>query len=63
MKVQLKREGEIINLPRLAIEINGVIYRLSESVDGQLIVNKVSIDGNDDYLKIHPRSGNEINLS
>ena len=29
----------------------------------RLTVNKISIDGNDDYIRVHPRSGNEIDVS
>jgi hypothetical protein len=63
MKLQLKRNAEIIDIKNIAISLNNTIYRISEDIEGRLIINKVSIDGNDDYVKIHPRSGNEIALS
>lgn len=62
MKIQIKRQEEFIEVTNATIEINGNRYRLSESIDGRLIVNKISIDGNDDYIRIYPRSGNEIEV-
>lgn len=63
MKIQLDRIEIFKDVKNLKIELNGVVYRISESVDGKLNINKVSLDGDDDYLRIHPRSGNEIELS
>jgi hypothetical protein len=63
MKIQIKRQEEFIDVTTATIEINGNRYRLSETIDGRLTINKISLDGNDDYIKIHPRSGNEIDVS
>jgi hypothetical protein len=63
MKIQTKRQEEFIDVTTATIEINGNRYRLSETFDGRLTVNKISIDGNDDYIRVHPRSGNEIDVS
>ena len=63
MKTQTKRNEEFIDLYSVTIEIEGNRYRLSQSVDGRLIVNKISLDGNDDCMRVHPRSGNEIEIS
>lgn len=63
MKTKIKRGEEFIDLSSITIEIEGKIYRLSQSIDGRLIVNKISLDGNDDYIRVHPRSGNEIEIS
>lgn len=63
MKLQLKREGEIIDIKNFAIEVNGNRYRISETIDGRVTINKYSLDGEDDYIKVHPRSGNEIDIS
>lgn len=63
MKLQTKRQEDFIDVTTATIEINGNRYRLSETIDGRLTVNKISIDGQDDYLKVHPRSGNEIDIS
>lgn len=63
MKVKLKREENFTDSKFTTVEINGCRYRLSESIDGRLKVNKISIDGTDDYIRIHPVSGNEIDLS
>ncbi|MDH4127134.1 MAG: hypothetical protein OEV44_00160 [Spirochaetota bacterium] len=52
-----------------AIEANKIIvyigenrYRLTESIDGKLTVNKMS-DGLNDNINIHPRYANEIEVS
>lgn len=63
MKIQTKRQEEFIDVTTATIEIKGNRYRLSETIDGRLTINKISLDGNDDYIKIHPRSGNEIDVS
>ncbi len=63
MKVQIKRDEDYLELRSVTIEINGCRYRLSETVDNRLKVNKISLDGTDDYVRIHPTSGNEIDIS
>jgi hypothetical protein len=63
MKIQLKRDGEILEIKNFAIEVNGNRYRISETIEGRVTINKVSIDGDDDCIKVHPRSGNEIDVS
>ena len=63
MKIQLKRDGEILEIKKFAIEVNGNRYRISETIEGRVTINKVSTDGDDDYIKVHPRSGNEIDVS
>jgi len=63
MKIQIKRQEGFIDVTTATIEINGNRYRLSETIDGRLTVNKISIDGDDDYIRVHPRSGNEIDVS
>lgn len=37
-------------------------YTLKETNDGRLQINKVS-DGDSDLIRVHPRTGNEIELS
>jgi len=63
MKIQIKRDEEYIEVRNATIEINGNRYRLSESIDGRLTINKISLDGTDDYMRVHPKSGNEIDIS
>lgn len=62
MKIQTKRQEDFIDVTTATIEINGNRYRLSETIDGRLTINKISIDGDDDYIRVHPRSGNEIDV-
>ena len=63
MKVKLKREENFTDFESVTIEINGNRYRLSETVDKRLKVNKISLDCCDDYIRVHPCTGNEIDLS
>ena len=63
MKIQLKRDGEVLEIKNFAIEVNGNRYRISETIEGRVTINKYSIDGDDDYIKVRPRSGNEIDVS
>jgi len=63
MKVKLKTEENFTDSKFITIEINGCRYRLSETIDKRLKVNKISLDGCDDYIRVHPTSGNEIDLS
>lgn len=63
MKIQLSRTEQFEEIKNVTIEINGCRYRLSETVDKRLKINKVSIKGDDDYIRVHPTSGNEIDVS
>jgi len=63
MKVKIKRGDDFIESTKVTIEIGDYSYRLSESIDGRLVINKISYVGDDDYVRVHPRSGNEIELS
>ena len=62
MKIKIERQGEIVENKYLVIYIGEDRYRISESIDGKLCINKTS-DGDCDLVQIHPRSGNEIELS
>jgi len=63
MKVKLKREENFTDSKSVTIEIDGNRYRLSETIDKRLKINKISLDGCDDYIRIHPSSGNEVDVS
>lgn len=62
MTIQEERDGDKKEVRRVVVEIDGTRYTLSQSIDKKLTINKVS-DNGDDYLKVYPRSGNEIELS
>ena len=62
MKIKIERQGEIVENKYLVVYIGEDRYRISESIDGKLCINKTS-DGDSDLVQIHPRSGNEIELS
>lgn len=62
MKIKLNRNDELVDVNLLLIYIGDETYRLSESIDGKLNINKTS-DGESDLIRIHPRTGNEIEIS
>lgn len=62
MKVKTKRSEVLIDTTTVTIELNGNRYRLSETVDGKLLINKISIEGGRDSIIVYPRSGNEIEV-
>lgn len=53
-------ERETVSI--LIIYIGDDRYSIKETNDGRLQINKVS-DGETDLIRIHPRTGNEIELS
>tara|TARA_R110000868_G_scaffold76573_2_gene220097 strand:- start:29775 stop:29966 length:192 start_codon:yes stop_codon:yes gene_type:complete len=55
-------DDEKIETNRLIVFIGENRYRLTESVDGKLTMNKMS-DGDSDDIRIHPRYSNEIEVS
>ena len=63
MKIRTKsqiKEKEDVNI--LIVYIGDDRYRISETIDGRLCINKTS-DGETDLVRVHPRSGNELELS
>ena len=62
MKIKTKRQGEVNENNYLVVYIGDDRYRITESIDGKLCINKTS-DGDSDLVQIHPRRGNEIELS
>lgn len=63
MKIRTTRQTEEkteVNI--LIIYIGLDRYSIKETTDGRLQINKVS-DAETDLIRIHPRSGNEIELS
>ena len=62
MKIKTVRDEEPVEVKLITIYIGEERFRISESVDGKLNINKYS-DGDSDLIKIHPRTGNEIELS
>jgi hypothetical protein len=62
MKIKIERRGEIVENKYLVVYIGDDRYRISESVDGKLCINKTS-DGDSDLVQIHPIRGNKIELS
>ena len=63
MKLKLNREDNSQEVKRIYLEIGDNMFTLTETVDGKLNVNKVSIERNKDILSVFPRSGNEIQLT
>jgi hypothetical protein len=62
MKYTTKKHGdETIQTDKIIIYIGEDRYRLTESVDGKLNINKIS-DGLSDNININPRYANEIEI-
>ena len=63
MEIRTTRQTEEKqNVNILIVYIGEDKYSLKETNDGRLRITKVS-DGESDLIKIHPRTGNEIELS
>lgn len=62
MKIKTNRSTDPIENNYLIIYIGEDVYRITESIDGKLSINKTS-DGDTDMIRVHPRSGNEIDIS
>lgn len=62
MKYKTTREEELSETKMIIVIIGDDTYRITESNDGKLNINKTS-NSNDDLIRIHPRTGNEIELS
>ena len=62
MKFITSREEEPVFAKMITITIGEETYRITETIDGKLNINKTS-DSNSDLIRIHPRTGNEIELS
>ena len=62
MKFKLNRDDEPKEIRKITIYIRDERYRLTESVDKKLNINKMS-DGDSDDINVHPKCGNEIELS
>ena len=62
MKLKIKRDEKPIDVRRITVYIGDERFILSESVDCKLNIIKYS-DGDSYLIKIHPCTGNEIELS
>jgi hypothetical protein len=62
MKIKTKRNGELTETDYIVIFIGDERFRLTESVDGKLTINKIS-DGLSDTINVNPRYANEIDIS
>jgi len=63
MTIRTERtQREAIEVKWLTVYIGEDTYRLSETIDGRLEVIKTT-NSIDQSLRVHPRSGNEIEIS
>lgn len=62
MKVKTKREEELTDCNYLSVKIRDTYYRVSESVDGKLCINKTS-HYDDGPIAVYPRYANEIEIN
>ena len=58
MKVQLKRDGEILDVSSVTITIGETKYRISENNQKEIEVNKVDFD--DAAISVKPCYSNQI---
>jgi hypothetical protein len=62
MKFISKRDDVPEEVKSITIYIGLERYRITESVDGKMNINKMS-DGDSDNIQVHPRYANEIELT
>lgn len=63
MKIVTGRlEDNAEEVQRIVVFIGDNRYRITESVDGKMTINKMS-DGISDNINVHPRCANEIDVS
>ena len=55
-------EDNAKEIQRIVLFIGENRYRITESVDGKMTINKMS-DGISDNINVHPRYANEIDIS
>ncbi len=60
MKAQLKRDGNIHEVANVTIHIGETRYRISETNEGELKINKH--DFNDSNISVRPCYANEISV-
>ena len=61
MKYSVKRNEELTEVKRISVQIGKTRYKLTESIDGKLCINKSDGDG-EDCVMVFPRSSNEIEI-
>lgn len=62
MKIRTVRNEEPKQSDFLMVYIGEHRFRITESIDGKMNINKVS-DSDSDLVQVHPRSEKEIELS
>lgn len=63
MKITTGRlEDTAEEVKRIVVFIGEDKYRITESIDGKMTINKIS-DGISDSINVHPRYANEIDIS
>jgi hypothetical protein len=63
MKLRINRQEPFQEVKNIIVIIKNAKYSISETIDGRLKINKISEDGEDDYMRVHPCTGNEIDIS
>lgn len=61
MKFRTSREEEQVLAKMITITIGEETYRITETIDGKMKINKTS-DSDSDMIYIHPITGNEIEI-
>ena len=63
MKVIMDRNEKMKETKTITILIGMNKYRLSESVEGNLVINKTIIDDGDENIMVLPKYANQIELT
>ena len=61
MKIQIKRDLELIEVNNVTVVIGELRYKVSESIDGGLVINKVDFEKNS-AMSVLPQYANQIEI-
>ncbi len=64
MNVKLGRDQEPVEVKIISVAIGDSRFRISESIDGNLVINKTSYSDKSGagLIWVNPRSGNEVEV-
>ena len=62
MQVSLSKRGVPITVRRLVMFIDGIEYRITQDVEGLLVINKCDTVNGEDRINIMPSCTNEIKI-
>lgn len=62
MKVKFNHDSEETEQKYVFITIGTTKYRISETIENRIVINKTSEIG-DDYMRVFPMSGNVVEIN